>query len=302
MKKIKFTGFTYLVILFFVSTGSLSAFSIDLGNIKIYTNDRDSIVAGFLAGSVIENQERIEKFFSYKIDAPVIIVLAYSEARFREQGGLHIPDWSAAVAIPEKRFIMLKPADYFDPELYTVSLLHELAHIYMAEKLEENSVPLWLNEGIAMYISNKSLNWTESTIAGNAVLGNNLLSFSDIDDLIRFSAGLAQIAYIQSFLSVQYFIDIYGEHELKNLINAVAGGISVNEFLSIQLGLDYNDFESNALEWIKDKYWWMIFLQFENLLWILILLLVVTAIVIVKIRNRRKITEWTKEEILSQED
>lgn len=302
MKKIKFVSFIYLVILFFVSTSSLSAFSIELGNIKIYTNDRDSIVAGFLARSVIENQERIEKFFSYIIDAPVVIVLAYSEAQFRELGGLLIPEWSAAVAMPEKRFIMLKPADYFDPEMYTVSLLHELAHIYMAEKLGENSVPLWLNEGIAMYISNKTLNWTESTIAGNAVLGNNLLSFSDIDDLIRFKTGLAQIAYIQSFLSVQYFIEIYGEDELKNLINAVAGGISVNKYLSIQLGLDYDDFEFNTLEWIKDKYWWMIFLQFENLLWILILILVLAAIVIIKIRNRRKITEWTSEETLSLED
>jgi hypothetical protein len=302
MKKIKFLCFIYLVILIFTLTSSLSAFSVDLGNIKIYTNDRDSIVAGFLAKSVIENQERIENFFSHIIDSPVIIILAYSEAQFRELGGLLIPEWSAAIAIPEKRFIMLKPADYFDPEVYTVSLLHELAHIYLAERLGENSVPLWLNEGIAMYISNKTLNWTESTIAGNAVLGNNLLSFSDIDELIRFRTGLAQIAYIQSFLSVQYFIEIYGEHELKNLINAVAGGISVNEYLSMQLGLNYEDFEFNTVEWIKDKYWWMIFLQFENLLWILILLLVMAAIVIIKIRNRRKIIEWTSEDILNQED
>ena len=292
----------YLIIFLFVLTSSISAYSIKVAQITIKTNDSDSMVAGFLAQSVHENQIRMEEFFRSRISLPVTIILASSDSQYRQSGGLQIPEWSAAVAIPDRRLIVLKPANYFDPKSYTTSLLHELAHIYLADKLHDNSIPLWLNEGVAMYLSKKSLNWNESTIAGNAVVGNNLLSFYEVDELIKFRAGLAQIAYIQSFLSVQYFLTSYGEDELKNMLDSAAKGVEVSEYLKLQLGLEYADLEYNSIEWIKDKYWWMIFLQFENLLWILMPVLAILALVIKKIRNRRKLLEWTKEEMLSQED
>lgn len=291
-----------LIIFLAVFSGSLSAHSIKVGQITVKTNDTDSIVAEFLVQSINENQNRMEEFFRSRISLPVTIILASSDSQYRQAGGLQIPEWSAAVAIPDRRLIVLKPANYFDPKSYTTSLIHELAHIYLADKLRENSIPLWLNEGIAMYLSNKTLDWNENTIAGNAVVGNNLLSFYEVDELIKFRAGLAQIAYIQSFLSVQYFLINYGEAELKNMLDSAANGVEVSAYLKLQLGLEYADLEYNSIEWIKDKYWWMIFLQVENLLWILMPVLAIVAIVIIKIRNRRKLLEWTKEEMLSQEE
>jgi hypothetical protein len=298
----KFLNSKYLIIFLFVLISSISAHSIQLGQITIKTNDSDSLIARFLAQSVHDNQKRMEEFFRSRISSPVNILLSSSVSDYRKSTGLQIPEWSAAVALPDRRLIILKPADYFDPESYTTSLLHELAHIYLADKLRDNSIPLWINEGVAMYLSKKTLNWNENTIAGNAVVGNNLLSFYEIDELIKFKAGLAQIAYIQSFLSIQYFLKQYGEEELKNMLDSAAKGIEVRDYIKLQLGLEYEDLEYNSIEWIKDKYWWMIFLQFENLIWISMPVLALLVIIVIKIRNRRKLSEWTKEEMLTRED
>ncbi len=302
MKKIKFPRSLEIIIILIIFSGALRAFDIKLENMEIISSDTDSVVAIFLARTVHQSQDRFETFFAQKVILPVTIALAKSNAQYREISGFHLPEWSAAVAIPRKRLIVLKPADYFDPDVYSESLLHELAHIYLADKLNENSVPLWLNEGIAMYLSKKSLNWNESTIAGNAVLADNLLSFADIDDLLGFKTGQARIAYIQSFLSVQFFVQQYGEGELKNLIHSAAAGIGIDNYLSQHIGLEYDDLEFITIDWIKDKYWWMIFLQFENMLWIFMLLLVITVIVIIKIRNHRKLSKWENEEVFDAED
>ncbi len=206
MKKIKFSSYVLIAILLCGFYGSVNAFAIELGNIRITASTKDSSVVRYLAGKIVDTQDRFETFFAHQIRSPVEIVLAKSNDQYKNLSGGHIPEWSAAVTIPDRRIIILKPADYYDPDRYTVSLLHELAHIYLSDKLGQESVPLWMNEGIAMYLSDKTLDWSESTIAGNAVWANTLLTFSDIDTLIRFKTGLAQIAYIQSFLSLQYFL------------------------------------------------------------------------------------------------
>ncbi len=77
--------------------------------------------------------------------------------------------------------------------------------------------------------------------------------------------------------------------------------MSVQEYLLVNLNLDYEDLEYNTLKWIEDKYWWMVFLQFENLLWMFMLLLVFITITVIKIRNRRKLTKWHNEELLNGE-
>ena len=107
MKNI-FLNFGNLIIFLFVLTSSISAYSIKVGQITIKTNDSDSMVAGFLAQSVHENQIRMEEFFRSRISLPVTIILASSDSQYRQSGGLQIPEWSAAVAlrsaaVPESR-------------------------------------------------------------------------------------------------------------------------------------------------------------------------------------------------------
>jgi hypothetical protein len=238
----------------------------------------------------------LNSFFGSRLSDTITVVLAASDGQFAALTGNRLPEWTAAVAVPVQRRIILKPGSYYDPEVYRESLIHELAHVYFADKTGKGHAPLWLNEGIAMHVSGQSLSWDESIATANAVLGDNILNFSEIDGMLKFGTAKARIAYYQSLLAVRYLLDSYGEAELRHILDALGAGVTIEQHFLSQYGIAYADFEYSYRKWLGERYRWMFLLQFEYLLWFLILLLVFAAIVLVKIRNRRKISQWIEED------
>jgi hypothetical protein len=296
IKKIKFLGL-FLLLVFWTDVGSRGGpESTEAGYVQVVSEIRDSTIARHLVEMIRQSQNKLASFFQIQLRDSVTVILAASDNHFSDMTGNRLPEWTAAVAVPLYRKIILKPGTYYDPAVYRESLVHELAHIYMADKIGNGFVPLWINEGIAMYLSGKTLSWRESIAAGNAVLGNNLMSFSELDQLLRFGTGKAQIAYFQAMLAVQYLLENYGEREVQNILTALAGGISISDFFHDQYGIEYADFEYNYQKWLTQQYRWMAFLQFEYALWIFILLLVFAAILMIKLRNRKKISQWIEED------
>jgi hypothetical protein len=301
IKKTKFLSLV-LVLSCLATISNLAASSNYVSDqVNVVSAESDSIIARYLVQVIEKSQSRLQSFFNSPLRDSVTVILAACDTHFLRMTGNRLPEWTAAVAVPLYRKIILKPGAYFDPGAYSESLIHELAHIYMADKIDTGYVPLWLNEGVAMHLSGKSLSWSENISAGNAVFGNNLMSFSEIDQLLRFGTGKAQIAYFQSMLAVRYLLENYGQAELQNILNTLAAGSSIEQHFYNAYGLSYTDFEYNYQNWLRYHYRWMVVLQFEYLLWILILFLVFSAILMIRIRNRRKLSQWVEEDDIAQE-
>ena len=295
MKQSKFLSCIYLLIILSVP-GLCQVYTTGSGFVRFTGNQGDSAIVNYLTESEKDNRGRLEKFFSVSLSDSIHVILSGSESEFFELTGYSLPDWSAAVAFPAYRTIVMKPGLFFEPGVYRESLLHELAHIYLAEKLLENRVDLWLNEGVAMYLAGTEMSWQDNITLGNAVLAEELLSFREIDDLLRFQQSKARVAYLQSLITIKLFVANYGEDQLKKLINALSDGKVIDDFFKSEFNFSYDDFEFLSLKQIKDKFWWMIFMQAEYLIWIIILLLAFGVVLTIKIRNRRKISRWTDEE------
>lgn len=295
MKESKFLSYIYLLI--FVAVQGFSAIhQAGSGLVRFTGNQGDSTIVNYLAKTENAHRGRLEQFFAVSLHDSIHVILPGSESEFAELTGYSLPEWSAAVAFPAYRTIIMKPGLYFDPGTYRESLLHELSHLYLAEKMTEHRVALWLNEGVAMYLAGTELTWQDNITLGNAVVAEKLLSFSEIDDLLRFHQSKARVAYLQSLMTVKLFVASYGENQLKKMIDELSRGMKIDSFFRTEFNFSYDDFEFQSLKKIKDKFWWMIFMQMEYLIWIIILLLAVGAILTIKIRNYRKISRWTDED------
>jgi len=62
------------------------------------------------------------------------------------------------------------------------------------------------------------------------------------------------------------------------------------------------EFEIEWYDNLKSRYRWVSWLQFENLFWVLLILIIFAAFFLKKIRNRRIFREWEKENYIDRED
>jgi hypothetical protein len=197
-----------------------------------------------------------------------------------------------------RRAIILKPGAYYDPLKYRETLSHEIAHFYIGEIVKDNALPVWLNEGTAMYLSGKSVSWQESINIGNALSVGNLTDLTAIDTVLKFANAQAELAYIESFLAVQFIVGNHGEKAIADIIRDFSYTNNIDQVMHKHLGYDFIDFELDWYDYLKRHYRWMAFLQFENLFWILLVIIVILAFIMKKIRNRRIYREWEQENLL----
>jgi hypothetical protein len=291
LKRYKFVLNLICIIVF--SAGITSAYEVQTAGCLIRGADNDSAIVNYLAEQVRANQSRFKHYFAVELrDPPVRIDIPDDEDGFNNITHKMLPEWSAGVAFSGQRRIIINPGNYYDPVRYREILLHEMAHIYISELCDPTRIPLWYNEGIAMFMSDKSVTWQDGILIGNAVSTNRIIDIQQIDSLLHFGESKARLAYLQSFLAVKYLIAEHGSEIVSQLLRAVSGGQDFNSALLTHTGNDLIDFEFDYYRQLKKEYRWMALLQFNNLFWVLIIFLIILSFIAVKLRNRRKLKDW----------
>jgi hypothetical protein len=252
----------------------------------------DSSTVIFLADVIREAEPEFESFFDGNLKAGVSVQLAATEEAYFRLAETKIPDWSGAVAFPERRVILMKPGSYFDPDVYRETILHELSHIYLADLFNSGKIPLWMNEGCAMHLSKQDLTWEESIILGNSFASGHIVGLDAIDDLLRFGPAKARLAYLESFTAVRFFIQTYGAGKFRGLLKDFSAGYETDQNFDSELGLYLSDFEDAWYQAMKHKFRWVIFLQVENILWISLVLISIAVFIGIRIRNRKTVRNW----------
>lgn len=291
--KLETSKFILLIILLLICSSDIRAqYQVRFGIYTIHSVEKDSLIAQYLRDVIIETQQYLSDFFELELAKGVTIYLPRSDEQYSELSEKHVPDWSGAVAMINARKIILRPGNYFNPPEYRETLLHELVHIYTAQKVGAEAIPLWLNEGLAMNLSGKSISWNESITIANTIASGYFISLNQIDSLLNFGYLKANVAYLEAFLAVQYLIDNYGLECLKDILKDLNEGESIDDTFRKNTSLDLLDFEFEFYQMVKKKYQWMVLLQFENLMWVGLIVLVFMGFIIMKIRNRRVMKKW----------
>lgn len=273
------------------------------GRYSFVSPPADSVMVNELYRILLENEPVFQKVFRFAPGQPrqdLVIYIPQNDGDYFKLSESVLPDWSGGVAFPDQHKVILRPPqDFFDPQEYREVLLHELAHIYLADKVDTCRVPLWFNEGLAMQMSGKTFSWNDHLVISSAVITRALLDLPEVDRMLAFGTAKAQLAYAQSLLAVQYLIRKSGEKSIGDLLDGLSAGKNWEQVFEQVYDGDGNDaaqFNQDLQQYIHQQYRWALLLQVKNLFWILLVILVLCGFIVIKIRNRRILKEWEKNE------
>jgi len=163
------------------------------------------------------------------------------------------PDWSSACVNYQDKTIFTYPQQ----KEFSLILSHELTHIIFREYLRKNQLPLWLDEGVSSYMSDKYIksNGSLRRILLKKIINEGKyikfeeLSKLDADSLKNKPKEYVDLFYLESFSIINFFVEKWARYKLDNFFRLIKEGCTVEE----ALGKSYNLMTIKELEkqWIK---------------------------------------------------
>jgi hypothetical protein len=257
---------------------------------EIHAHDRN---IASQAETILESSyRRISDFLEDSLTSAVTVYVTDSEEEFVALVGRTFPEWGVACAIPGRNVIILKsPARFKYYRPFSQVITHELAHIFLGELAGEGRVPRWLDEGFAMYHSQEWRIGQDLAVA-RAVLTGSILPLSQIESVNAFKESKAQLAYTESFLAVSYLYGEFGEGAVKELVEHLSRGTSIDLAFMRTIGSNYLSFQLEFEKYVQTKYNWVSFLGDTFLLWIGLAFLIVFLYLVKRWRSARTVEEW----------
>lgn len=300
MRHIRFIIFL-LIGLFY--TGTHALFADDSGQAwlpVIFLHDGYAgPVEGQLKRYAAKELPRLEKFYAYRFTDTITVYLFSSRDYRKIQSDYHIPDWGIAVALPEKNLIFMNTVSAQNtgliPNINAV-FIHELSHLFLAKKAAPfaRSVPVWFNEGCAVWISGER---RSLEMLNKALLTGSLIAFDDIEYVLRYDPFLAELAYDQSYSAVQSLIGEYGDSVIAGILSKTAETGNFHQAFRSVTGQTVYQFEKDWESALKPPTVIQWAQYTEAILWILIMpALFIIAWIIKRLRAKKKIREWVKDE------
>ncbi len=236
-----------------------------------------------------------------KIDSLDIYVVT-SEEKFDSLAGNTVPDWGAAAAIPFRHRIVIKsPLIMAGDKSLGELTAHELAHIALARATGYRSVPRWLDEGLAMYVS-AEWGWSENLSMSWAVVLGSVIPLTEIEYLNRFEGERVRVAYSQSYLAFKYFLDTYGRSSFDILLESIRSGKSHEEAFLRAIGGNADLFEREFVDFLHRRYNLISLIFDSHLLWILLALLVILGFILARLRRKKKFSQLDEYDMLHSTD
>ncbi len=263
---------------------------------NIYHQPEDSLNAEAVARILREEFPLVRYDLDVALDTPVGIFIAPSYQSYLRLTGGAIPHWGEAVADPQKQIIVLKsPRWARSSGTLKTLVMHEVMHIVLGQMTDHAPLPRWFNEGVAIYFSGEP-GYLEGRIISRAQVANQLIPLDAIDAVLTFQQGRAHLAYFESFLAVSFMVEQYGESAIRELLETVRRVRDFRYAFQKTFGQTLPAFEREWRFYLEKKYRWSIFLEFDTLLWLGIIVLFLLIFIIILIRNRRTMARWEAED------
>ena len=152
-------------------------------------------------------------------------------------------------ALPNIRtlFANIEPSAVNDPWVGIV-IPHELTHLVFDTAVHNayHYPPRWLNEGIAVYLS-ESYGSSDRNAVRRAADDGSIMPLRALTAQFPTTAERFSLAYSESVAAVAFMVDKYGRDAMVSLVRAYAGGVSDDEAFKAALGTDTAGFEADWL-------------------------------------------------------
>jgi len=188
-----------------------------------------------------------------RLERPVSIFI-YANAQDLRAAMIFPREWTGGVAFPEFGTIAIGvSASQLNWGKRAVA--HELGHMVIHQVTFSPygaSLPVWLNEGLAMYAEGESDAYLEALLR-KAVSQGRLFSVRSLSSPFSAKPEDAYLSYAQSQSLVEFLIQNYGKDKILQLLYLLKEGNSCDEALLQIYGFDQAGLDKLWQEYIKNK-------------------------------------------------
>jgi len=167
-----------------------------------------------------------EKYFNSKLKYSPCIIFLKSRREFNDICGRITESWVTGSNIQNLIFMMeesvyeKESSKKFDPKNYPLTIRHELCHIFY-NQLARKSQPLWLNEGLALYLSGQIKLRLKPEKFSEFLLFDEKNSIGD------------KTVYKEAGFVIEKLVSKFGKEKLLKLITSCRQVNDNNEFLKL---------------------------------------------------------------------
>lgn len=219
-------------------------------------------------------------------ETKILVVIASTEETFLENVHQNVPEWGLAFAFGSQGKIILKSPRLLRKNIDVEAIItHEVSHIMLHSFMEGRKIPLWLNEGFAMYQS-KEWEIGNSAVVGWAAVTRRLYNLDQLETSFPWSDDGANLAYAESFLAVSYIIQEFGKEGLMGLLADLKNGIDIERAMRGRFGVGYKRFKRDWMMYTTGRFSILSFMLNPLTVWPIVIVLLV--VVYIKKRRRRE--------------
>jgi hypothetical protein len=144
-------------------------------------------------------------------------------------------------------FALIQPESIGDAWVGIV-IPHELVHIVFDQAVNNpfSAPPRWVNEGLAVYLSEGYVQ-ADRSIVENAVRTGELMPLTALTAQFPTDPGLTSLAYAESVAAIDYLVRTYGQPAMLALVDAYAEGVTDDEAFTTAVGKDVAAFQAGWL-------------------------------------------------------
>jgi hypothetical protein len=182
---------------------------------------------------------------------PIDFFIYADQAAFRDAIGPGVRENVGGLAIPEIRTLFgLITEGQIDDSWVGVVIPHELTHIVFdtASKNPYHEPPHWLNEGLAVYVS-EGYDASYRSNVRDAIKDATLMPLDGLAGQFPTDATGFTLGYAESVGAVDYLVRTFGKDALVKLIRSYADGRTDDEAFKAALGVDAKSFSDG---WLAD--------------------------------------------------
>ena len=207
------------------------------GRVTLYWYNGNDSFARELMTAVQQALQRLEQDTGARLEQPVRLYI-YGDSRDL-QGAMVFPqEWTGGAAFTEEGIMIIG----ISPSILDwgkTAITHEMTHLVIHQMTFNpyNSLPTWLDEGLAMY-NQGPLTAQFTGPLNSAIRGNTLISVRSLSSPFSAFGDIANLSYAESFSIVQYLISKYGQGKMSDLLLAFKEGSTYDGALQKVYGFD----------------------------------------------------------------
>jgi hypothetical protein len=223
--------------------------SLTEGKVTIDWYEGDDAFAQELMAAAQQALERLAEDTGAELERPVAFYIYASSDDLR--GALINPiGWEGGVTFARYSIIAIGISSS-NISWGKRTIAHELTHLVINQVTLNpyNDLPLWLDEGLAMY-NEGELSSEFADSLERAIAEDSLISVQSLSSPFSADIGEALLSYAQSYSLVEFLITKYGQAEMLELLNTFRQGSGYDAALEGVYGFDMDGLDSLWREYV----------------------------------------------------